>query len=130
MEETKSETRPSEYWLIARRVLGRTEVLTLKVGAEEALPVFGFEEEAALFLYFEDLGAGWRVEKAAAGKIRRVLFGPRSRTSNVILDPLPTFLGGAANLLMGLEPEEFAWGPGGAHRRRPCFPAPSPSRDA
>lgn len=115
MEETKSGARPTAYWLIAKREIGRTEVLTVEVGGdEEAVPVFGFEEEAALFLYFEDLGAGWRVEKATAGEVRRMLFGPHSRTSNMVLDPLPAFLGGRANLLVGLKPEELAWGPGGA----------------
>lgn len=110
MEESgDSGARRPAYWLIAKRENGReAEVLTVGVGAEEALAVFSFEEEARLFLLFEDPGAGWRVKETAAGEMTHALFGPRARARRVVLDPLPAVLGQEANLLVSLESEEFA----------------------
>lgn len=109
MEERETPgARPTSYWLIAKRGVVWTEVLTMRVGGEKALAVFGFEEEAGLFLLFEDAGPGWRVRKTAAEEVVHVLFGPRAGARRVVLDPLPAALGDEANLLASLGREEFA----------------------
>lgn len=101
-------TRLPAYWLISKRKNGRTELLTISVGGEEALPVFSFEEEARLFWLFEDLGADWKVWEPTVEEMRNALFGPRARASAVVLDPLPAILGEETNLLVTLERERFA----------------------
>ncbi len=95
------------YWLIARRGVVWTEVLTVEVGGEKAVAVFSFEEEAGLFLLFEDAGPRWRVRKTTAEEMVHVLFGSRAGTRRVVLDPLPTVLGDDANLLASLGRDEF-----------------------
>ena len=99
-------TRLPAYWLISKGEGGRTEVLTINVGGEEALPVFSFEEEARLFWIFEDLGTDWKVWEPTVGEIRHALSGLRA--SAVVLDPLPAILGEETNLLVRLGRERFA----------------------
>jgi hypothetical protein len=42
------------YWIIAKRGDGHIQLLTTALdGSGEALPVFGFEEEAEMFLWLE-----------------------------------------------------------------------------
>ena len=105
--ETPGE-RPASYWLIAKRGIVWTDVLTVKVGGQEALAVFSFEEEANLFLLFEDTNPGWRIRKTTAGEVSHVLFGSRAGARMVALDPLPTVLGEETNLLVSLRRSEFA----------------------
>ncbi|MDP9456803.1 MAG: hypothetical protein M3Q60_13740 [Actinomycetota bacterium] len=107
MPEERETPSALTYWLIARRGVVWTEVLTVEVGGEKALPVFSFEEEAGLFLLFGDAGPGWRVRKTAAEEVVHVLFGPRAGTRRVVLDPLPAVLGEDANLLASLGRDEF-----------------------
>ncbi len=59
--------RSPSWWLIVDRESGLAEVLALKLaGGEEVLAVFGFEEEAELFLWLGAVAvgppgeAGWR----------------------------------------------------------------------
>ena len=132
-----SGARPPVYWLISKRGHGRTEVLTVDVGGEDALPVFSFEEEARLFWLYEGLGMDWRVEKTTAGGTRRALFGPLSGVNRVVLDPLPASFGKATNLLVSLRREEFAgrlyaWGGAGSPKRprRRCLHDPHSTRRA
>ena len=101
-------TRLPAYWLISKRKGGRTEVLSINVGGEEALPVFSFEEEARLFWIFEDLGTEWQVWEPTVGEMRHALFGLHTRASAVVLDPLPAILGEETNLLVRLGRERFA----------------------
>ena len=109
--ETPGE-RPASYWLIAKRGIVWTEVLTVEVGGEGALAVFSFEEEASLFLLFEGTRPGWRVRKTTAREVVHVLFGSKAGARMVVLDPLPTVLGDEANLLVSLRRDEFARGLG------------------
>lgn len=106
MTEEREAPGATAYWLIARRAVVWTDVFTVEVGGEEALAVFSFEEEAGLFLLFEDAGPGWRVRKTAAEEVIHVLFGAGAR--RVVLDPLPAVLGDEANLLASLGRDEFA----------------------
>ena len=100
--------RPTSYWLIAKRGVVWTEVLTMWVGGEKALAVFSFEEEAGLFLLFEDAGPGWWVRKTTTEEVVHVLFGSRAAARRVVLDPLPAVLGDETNLLASLGRDEFA----------------------
>jgi hypothetical protein len=84
--------RSFSYWLIMRRAGGRVEALTTRAtGPGEALPVFGFEEEAQMFIHLAALGAAWRARRTAAGEIVSLLYGPCSSVAGVVLDPVPGF---------------------------------------
>lgn len=79
-------------WLIAKNENGRVEVLTVDRGGEQALPVFGHEEEAEMFLSIGGAGDGWRVRESTAGELVSVLYGPCADVGPVVLDPLPEML--------------------------------------
>lgn len=100
--------RPKSHWLIAKRGVVWTEVLTMRVGGEKALAVFSFEEEAGMFLLFENKGPGWRVRKTTTEEVVHVLFGSRTGARRAVLDPLPAVLGDETNLLVSLGRDEFA----------------------
>ncbi len=110
--------RPTSYWLIAKRGVVWTEVLTMRVGGEKALAVFSFEEEAGLFLLFEDAGPGWWVRKTTTEEVVHVLFGSRAAARRVVLDPLPAVLGDETNLLASLGRERVRAGLGRRARGR------------
>lgn len=101
--------RRRTYWLVARVRGGRTEVLVAHLASgPTALPVFGFEEEAGLFLLLGAVGRGWRVWEAEAGTLVSMLRGPLKEVGRVALDPLPGGIGvGASNRLASLERERF-----------------------
>jgi hypothetical protein len=83
----KSYSRP--FWLIVKYRTGGIEPLRIKLASgEEALPVFGFEDEARMFF---ELGTsdGWRVRETAPGELISILFGPCAGVRRVALDPLP-----------------------------------------
>jgi hypothetical protein len=68
---------------------GGIEPLRIKLASgEEALPVFGFEDEARIFFEF-GTSDGWRVRETAAGELISILFGPCAGVRWVALDPLP-----------------------------------------
>ena len=70
----------STYWLIAKNENGRVEVLTVDLGeGEQALPVFGYEEEAEMFLCLGGAGDGWRARESTPGELVSVLDGPCAR---------------------------------------------------
>ena len=76
---------------------GRMSVLTICLGGDgEALAVFGFEEDAEMFLCLRRtaLGERWRVRQTSAGELALVLYGPCSNPKKVVLDPLPGLVGG------------------------------------
>ena len=93
MPTEKGARRPpvSTYWLIAKNENGRVEVLTVDRGGKEALPVFGHEEEAEMFLALGGAGDGWHARASTAGELVSVLHGP-ARVEHVVLDPLPEML--------------------------------------
>ena len=81
------------WWLIAKTENGRVEFLTTTARDEEGgetLPVFGYEEEAEMFLHLGGYGDdGWRARESSIGEIVSVLCGPCSGVEGVSLDPLP-----------------------------------------
>lgn len=77
------------WWVISRCDGGGTEVLTVSRDGTHALPVFGHQEEAELFLWSAEPGEGWRVRESRCGELLSVLYGPCSTVDRVALDPLP-----------------------------------------
>jgi hypothetical protein len=81
------------HWLIAKHGVSGLDVLTIHLGggAEEALAVFTFEEEARVFLdsRFGASGEGWEARQTWPGELASVLLGPCSAAKRVALDPLP-----------------------------------------
>jgi len=98
----------SAYWLITKNENCRLEVLTTNVAeGEQALPVFGHEEEAEMFLSLGGAGDGWRVRKSTAGELVSVLCGPCARVGCVALDPVPVMLEEKTMGLVSLSRERF-----------------------
>jgi cation transport regulator len=90
----------SSWWLVAKKGTGGLEPLVVGDGEERAFAVFGYEEEASMFLLLGDLeGDGWRVRQSGAGEIVSLLCGPCADIGSVALDPLP---GKAADGTLGL----------------------------
>lgn len=84
-------------WLITKYDLSKMNALTIRLGGDgEALAVFGFEEEAEMFLHLRRaaLGEGWGVRQTSVGELASVLYGPCSTAKKVVLDPLPGVVGG------------------------------------
>jgi hypothetical protein len=80
------------YWLITKHATSRMDVLTIRLGGTgEALAVFGFEEEAKMFLELRrcESEEGWRVRQTSVGELVSVLYGPCSDAKHVALDPMP-----------------------------------------
>lgn len=97
----------SKFWLIAHDEVRGMEILTIGLAAGgEALPVFNFEDEAAMFLGLGGLGGDWRVRVTAAGELVSILFGPCAGIGRVALDPLPGSCG-ALNDLVSVDREAF-----------------------
>lgn len=108
MTGNKTRTAGSAFWLISRHDGdGREEVLTVQRNGEDALVIFGFEEEAGLFLRFEGLGDGWRVVESAAGELLSLLDGSHASMKRVALDPLPQPVAGEMDGLSGLDRRRF-----------------------
>ena len=80
------------WWLIAKTENGRVQFLTTGRDEDggETLPVFGYEEEAEMFLHLDGYGDdGWSARESSIGEIVSVLCGPCSGVEGVSLDPLP-----------------------------------------
>src|SRR5829696_7792253 len=96
IEANRTATPPgTAWWIVSRAKGGRMEALTISRGGEELLAVFGYEEEARLFLWSLGPGAeedGWRVGETRCGELASVLCGLCRGARGVALDPLPTLL--------------------------------------
>jgi hypothetical protein len=94
---TGASVRPTRsWWLIAKDGEPGTEPLAIERRGERVLPVFGFREEAQMFLRLGALGDGWRVTETGGGELVSALGGPRAKFKKVALDPLPLAVGGEA----------------------------------
>jgi hypothetical protein len=99
--------RRNPYWLIAKRRCGRLEVLTTSLAdGREVLPVFSFEEEAALFLR-RGVRGSWRVRLTEAGELVSLLYGLCHRVELVALDPISDSETEVMNRLVSLERGRF-----------------------
>src|SRR5215212_11955389 len=84
--------RRPRWWLLAKTERGRVEFLTTARDEDggETLPVFGYEEEAEMFLHLSGYGDdSWSARESSSGEIVSVLCGPCSGVDGVALDPLP-----------------------------------------
>lgn len=100
--------RPSRYWMIANHRFGKIEMMTEDPnGRGEALPVFRFQEEAGMFLWFRGVEDGWEVRETTAGELVSVLYGPCTHVGRVILDPLPEIWAGESLELASVACKDF-----------------------
>jgi hypothetical protein len=101
------------HWLITRYDHSKMSVLTIHLSGDgEALVVFGFKEEAEMFLHFRGaaLEDGWRVRQTSVGELMSVLYGPCSNAKKIVLDPLPEV--GKRELVgsLSVHRNDFLWG--------------------
>jgi hypothetical protein len=99
-------SRP-RWWLIAKNENGRVRFLTTGWGGEEALAVFGDQEEAEMFLHVGGYGGGWQPRGSTTGEIVSVLSGPCAGAESVALDPLPEMVADGTLSLVWLRRESF-----------------------
>lgn len=126
--------RHAHCWLIVRRQNGGSKALTLdasgRLGGEDLLPVFAFEEEARMFLWARALDPGWSVRHTSKGELVSLLYGPYAGAKRVALDPLPC--PGAASGMLTADREAVLGrlvdrGGHGGHRPRRRAPAAAAS---
>jgi len=89
------------HWLITKYDHSKMSALTIHLSRDgEALAVFGFEEEAEMFLHLRRaaLEERWRVRQTSVGELVSVLYGPCSNAKKVVLDPLPAVVGGEGSI--------------------------------
>ena len=99
--------RRSPYWLLAKRRCGRLEVLTTSLAdGRRVLPVFSFEEEAALYLCLGGQGS-WQVRRTAPGELVSLLYGPCREVELVALDPISEVETDMMNRLVSVERRRF-----------------------
>lgn len=95
------------FQLIVRQQTKGLEVFTIG-DTGEVLPVFGFEDEAEMFLR---LGLpeqeGWQVRETTCGELVSVLHGPCREIEHVSLDPVPRMVGLEAVGFATLSREHF-----------------------
>jgi hypothetical protein len=100
-------TYSGPFWLILKYRPGGIEVLraTLASG-KEGLPIFGFEDEARMFLELGTSGC-WRVRETTPDELTSVLFGLCPGVERVVLDPLPGPFAKALMELVSMGREAF-----------------------
>lgn len=99
--------RRNSYWLITKRRYGRVDVSTMRLAdGRSVLPVFSFEEEAALFLRLGVQGS-WQVRRAEAEELLSLLCGSCREVELVALDPLSDAETDVVSRLVSLERERF-----------------------
>lgn len=99
--------RRNPYWLLAKRRSGRLEVLTTSlVDGRRVLPVFSFEEEAALYLCLGVQGS-WHVRRTGPGELVSLLYGLCRQVELVALDPMSEVETEVMNRLVSVERGRF-----------------------
>ena len=107
MKKGMRRPRGPGLWLISDGGSGRDGFLSMEHGGGRSLVVFGFAEEAELFLWFAGLGDGWRAVGKEGGEVLSLLGGPGSDVDGVVLDPLPNGLFGEMDGFARLGRERF-----------------------
>jgi hypothetical protein len=99
--------RRTPYWLIAERRHGRLEVLTTRLAdGRRVLPVFSFEEEAALYLH-RGIRGSWRLWQTETGELVSLLYGLCRKVELVALDPMSDVETDVMNGLVSLKRGRF-----------------------
>ncbi len=97
----------SRWWLLSKRGVCRTEVLTMSCDGGRALPVFSCEGEADLFAWLGDAFENeWRAREASVGELISMLYGSCAHVRAVALDPSPEMTGEAIGLV-SMSPKRF-----------------------
>ncbi len=96
--ECEPQGRATGYWIVARCVNEKTNVLIVEVpGGERLLPVFSGAAETEMFVWLSGLGKasgdGWFARRTAPGELLSMLIGPRRSVRRVALDPSPELMG-------------------------------------
>lgn len=76
-------------------------------GCGEVLPIFSFEEEAEMFLWFELPGTEWRVRETSVGELTSLLYGLCAGADKVALDPSPEIVSAAMVGIISLGRKDF-----------------------
>jgi hypothetical protein len=127
---------PREHprFLIARREAEDAEVLVLGLpDGRTALPVFGLEEEAGMFLWLETAGEGWRVVEISEADLAALLRGSCAGVGRVV-DPFAAEVAGKGPA--GVDREDFLrslsgeWSGGRSRRGRGAGHAFAPRTSA
>lgn len=84
-ERRPKSPREATWWLVVRDDPPDVYI----VDGRKTLPVFGFREEAEMFLRFEAGGDGWRLQEVTASALHLVLLGICGSAERVALDPPP-----------------------------------------
>lgn len=99
--------RRNPYWLITKRRRGRVDLLTMRLAdGRSVLPVFSFEEEAALFLRLGVQGS-WQIRRAEAGELVSLLYSLCREVELVVLDPVSDVGADVVNRLVSLGRKRF-----------------------
>jgi hypothetical protein len=100
--------RRNSYWLITQRRRGRVDLLTMGLAdGRSVLPVFSFEEEAALFLRLGVQGS-WQVRRTEAGELVSLLYSLCREIDLVALDPVSDVEADVVNRFVSLGRKRFA----------------------
>jgi hypothetical protein len=103
----QSGQRRSSYWLISKRRRGRVDIWTTGLAdGRSVLPVFSFEEEAALFLSLGVQG-NWQVRRVGPGELVSLLYGPCRGVELVALDPVSDVEAAVVNRCVSLTRKRF-----------------------
>ena len=106
----KAKMAGRSHWLITKHLTSRMDVFTTQMGGDQkALAVFGYEEEAQMFLDLRLAGSkdGWKVRRTSVGELVSVLYGPCSDTKKVVLDPVPEVGRGVPVDLLSMHRTDF-----------------------
>ena len=75
------------FWVLEKD--GGSELMTLSDGNGEAMPLFGFEDEARMYLRLLGGEGEWRLRETTVGELAPLLRGPYEGVGRVALDPVP-----------------------------------------
>lgn len=102
----RSPRRRNPFWLITKCRHAGVDVLTMGLAdGRRVLPVFSFEEEAALYLR-RGIRGSWRLRRTEPGELVSLLCGLCREVELVVLDPM-TDVEADVNGFMSLERERF-----------------------
>lgn len=97
--------REHSRFLIVRQDAKDAEVLVLRLpDSQTALPIFGLQEEAGMFLWLETAREGWRVTEISESDLAALLRGSCAGVQRIVC---PFAAGGAGKRPATLDREEF-----------------------
>ncbi len=109
-------SRERSRFLIAREGAKSADVLVLRLpDGQTALPVFGLEEEAGMFLWLETVGEGWRVAEISEAALATLLHESCAGVRRIVR-PFAAGCGGTG--LATVDREDFLRTMSGERRRR------------